>query len=282
MKKVKLKTPAKINLTLDVLGRNKEGFHEIHSLVTSIDLYDYITVARRKDFNIELKTKGIDPACSAVDNNAYKTAVKFAKKFKKNGATVTVDKRIPVGGGLGGSSADIAGVLNAMKELYEVKESLAPIADSLGSDSSYMLKGGWATLNGRGDKQEFLELEYPLFLVILTMGKSVSAKQAYREFDNQGKIYSTCTERAVTALKNGDFKQFCSLAKNDLYPATSSIIPEIKANLNALKDAGAPLAIMTGSGSAVLGVFDNKKARDKVYKQLKAIYKNNLLKAQTI
>ncbi len=281
MKKVKIKTPAKINLTLDVIGLNG-GYHDICSLVSSIDIYDYITVKQRSDFNIELITKGIDANCSIEKNNAYKTAKRFAKTFKTYGATVTVDKHIPVGGGLGGSSADIAGVLCAMQELYGVSESIVPIADSLGSDSSYMLKGGWAILRGRGDNQEFLSIDFPLYLVIVLEGKGVSSKLCYQKFDELGKTYLPCTEQALSALKKGDFDLFCKLAKNDLYPASKSFVPAIENNVKALCDAGAPLAIMTGSGTATLGVFERKKDRDKVYKKLKNTYKDRILKAKTI
>ncbi len=282
MKKIKLKTPAKINLTLDVLGVNEEGFHDIRSLVTSIDLYDDITIKKRKDFNVNLKTKGIDPKCSAVDNNAYKSAKKFAKKFKTYGVDLTVDKHIPVGAGLGGSSADIAGVLNGMQALFELNDSVVPIADSLGSDSSYMLKGGWAILNGRGNEQEFIKLDLQLYLIILTIGKGISAKRSYREFDNQNINYAQCTDNALAFLKKGDFGLFAMTAKNDLYLATSALVPQIQENIKALKDAGAPFATMTGSGTAVIGVFDSKKDRDISYKKLKKNYPKNIIKAQTI
>ncbi len=281
MKKVKLRTPAKINLTLDVLGV-KDGFHEISSLVTSIDVYDTITVKERLDFNVELKTKGISPECSAVDNNAYKAAKRFCKTFKTYGATVTVDKGIPVGGGLGGSSADIAGVLNAMKGLFCIPDSVVPIADSLGSDSSYMLKGGWAVLKGRGDKQQFLQLDFPLYLVIILDKQGVSAKQCYKRFDEQGKTYPPCTEQCLDALRKGDFSSFCKLAKNDLYHSTVTFAPAVEKNINALYEIGTPLAIMTGSGTAVLGVFDNPKERDNVYKKLKKVYGKKVIKAKTI
>ncbi len=282
MKKIQLKIPAKINLTLDVTGRTSDNYHQLQSLVASIDLYDSLTIKKRKDFNVDLKMKGIDPQCSTFENNAYKTAKTFENTYNTFGVSIVIDKQIPVGAGLGGSSADVAGVLNGMQKLFEVDDSVTLIADSMGSDSSYMLKGGWAILNGRGDKQEFLHFDFKLYLIILTMDKSVSAKQSYEEFDRQNIMYNHCTETAIMALKKGDFDLFCMSAKNDLYRATEHIVPEIKDNIKALKDAGAPLAIMTGSGTAVLGVFDNKKDRDKVYKKLKGVYGTKILRAQTI
>ncbi len=281
MKKIKLKTPAKINLTLDVVGV-KEKFHEIKSLVASIDLYDYFTIKKRKDNAVNLITKGINPRCDIVDNNAYKSAKLFINAFKTNGVDIIVDKRIPVGAGLGGSSVDIAGVLKGMKELYGIKESVIPLADSLGSDSSYMLKGGWAVLKGRGDEQEFVDIRSPLYLIALIEDKGVSSKKCYKKFD-ESKIKPTeCTDKALNALKNGKFEEFCALAKNDLFLPSSSFVEKIAFNINSLKQAGAPLAIMTGSGTATLGVFNDKKSRDKVYKKLKPLYGGKILKAKTI
>ncbi len=282
MKKIKLKASAKINLTLDVLGVTKEGYHSLRSLVASIDLCDYITLRARKDFNINLKCAGLDAKCSAQDNNAYKSAKLFLERFKTKGVDIKIKKKIPVGGGLGGSSADIAGVLKGLKLLYGIEEDLAPIANRLGSDSSYMLKGGWAILNDRGDKQQFLQLNKRLYLIILTADKSVSARDSYNGYDQACVIYPPCTDSAFKALENGDFACFCAQAKNDLQPASCNLVPQIKDNITALKSAGAPLAIMTGSGSVALGVFDKERDRDSVYKKLKREYKKKILKAKTI
>ena len=151
MKKITIKAKAKINLTLDVVGLNS-GYHDINTLVTTIDLYDRIILKKRKDSAISLNCTGVKMDCAITDNNAYKTAKAFADKFSTGGVDITVQKNIPLGAGLGGSSADIAGVLNGLKALYGVNESVLDIANALGSDSGYMLSGGYAVLSGRGDK----------------------------------------------------------------------------------------------------------------------------------
>jgi len=281
MKKIKLKTLAKINLTLDVLGVTG-NYHDIKSLVTSIDVSDEIILKKRKDGRVTLKTEGIPVGCSAHDNNAVKAARLFKERFNTKGVDITIVKRIPIGSGLGGSSADIAGVLKGMKELYQTDGDLAPLANELGSDSGYMLTGGYAIMEGRGEKITHKKIEMPLYFLLVTEPTVISARASYKKFDEQGKLYNAVTDEAVTALEEKDFKKFCSVIKNDLERASSELVPEINGNIYILKKAGAPATIMTGSGSAVFGVWSDKKERDDVYKKLLPILKGSMIKAQSL
>lgn len=281
MKKIKIKAPAKINLTLDILGQEK-GYHDIKSLVTTINLYDKIILKKRKDKRINVELKGLDVGCSMFDNNAYKAGKMFVETFSTNGADIFIEKNIPIGAGLGGSSADIAGVLNGMKELYQTTDNLLPLANNLGSDSGYMLSGGYAVITGRGEKIAKKEIPQVLYLLLITENKQISARASYKAFDKLEKTYKPCTTSAEKALKEKDFEKFCSCIKNDLYLASSQIVEEIKLNVQILKKIGAPAQIMTGSGSAVCGIYFNKRERNKAYKKLYPIYKNQLIKANTI
>ena len=138
MKKVVINAPAKVNFTLDILGV-EDGYHKIKTLVSTINLCDKITIKKRKDSRINLIMKGIPVDCEPIENNAYKAAQAFVEKYKTLGVDIIVNKKIPVGAGLGGSSVDIAGVLNGMKALYPETEVL-DIANKLGSDSGYLLQ----------------------------------------------------------------------------------------------------------------------------------------------
>lgn len=280
MKKVKIKAHAKVNLTLDILGV-KDGFHTLKSLVCSIDLADTIVLKARKDKNITLSTTGIPMDCKPTLNNAYKTAKLFSTRFLTNGVDIKVDKKIPLGAGLGGSSADIAGVLNGMQMLYPGKHDITWIANYLGSDSSYMLKGGYAILQGRGDEVNYRTVNEKLYFVILTCEKGVTAKQSYAEYDRLNEKSQSVTEKALLHLTKKEYKKFFECLKNDLYIPSKNIEPEIYANMHALKLAGAEGVVMTGSGSAVCGVFVDKKERDKVYNKLSKLYKGYIIKAQT-
>lgn len=281
MKKVKIEIPAKVNLTLDVLGLDN-GYHLIKSLVTSVSLCDTITLIKREDCRVKLSVKGLDVGVNKSHNNAYLAAKSFIKKFKTSGVDIELVKRIPVGGGMGGSSADIVGVILGMAKLFDIKEGLLELASTLGSDTAYMLNGGIKVISGRGEIIEDTLIKTPIYFVALKCDKNISARKCYSIFDSLEKTFEPCTEKAVKALESGDFSEFCSLAKNDLYHATSKEIEEIDKNLSILKEVGAPLTLMTGSGTVVLGIYSDKKIRDKHYNALKKEYEKDLLKFDTV
>lgn len=279
MKKVKI--PAKINLTLDVLG-TANGYHEISSIVCSVNVYDVVKARKRKDGIITLSEKGIPSECEKEKNNAHRAAVAFVKKYNTAGADVIVKKNIPVGGGLGGSSADIAGTLKAMQKLYRIKDDMTPLANSLGSDSGYMLKGGAAIIYGRGEKVKSLPPIPTLYLLFITAKEKCVSSQSYKNYDEIGITYKEATKLAANALKSGDLRGFCKLLKNDLTEGSAKILPQIKEGIKDLMSAGADAALMTGSGSCVYGVFIKKKDRNVAYKKLFGVYGKRLIKARTL
>ncbi len=281
MKKTVVKAPAKINITLDILG-TKGKYHEIKTLVSTVDIYDKITIRPRKDSCINLIMKGLAVDCPITENNAYKAAKLYMDKYSSTGADIIIEKHIPIGAGLGGSSADIAGVLIGMQKAYKKNEDLLALANSLGSDSGYLLSGGYAVLCGRGEKIEKKDITEKLYLLIITDSEPVSSRASYKEFDKLEKIYKPCTAAAEKALAGGQFDKLCSVIKNDLFLASCQINANIKTNLANLKTAGAPAQVMTGSGSSVVGIFNDKKQRDMVFKKLFPLYKDNLIKAQTV
>ena len=158
---VKIKSYAKINLTLEILGV-EGGYHLLDSLVASVDMFDLIVLKKRKDKLSRVVMKGMGSESIPPEKNvALKAAELFSETFSKGGAEITVYKNIPIGAGLGGSSADAAGVLNGMAKLYGVedREKLKALADSLGSDTGYMLSGGFARMQGRGEKVTPLKID---------------------------------------------------------------------------------------------------------------------------
>lgn len=279
MKKIKVIANAKINFTLDV-GNLENGYHKISSLVSSIDLVDEITVTKRQDRRITLKNVGIDPKCNVVDNNAYKTAKMFKEKYNTSGVDIVINKNIPIASGLGGSSADVAGVLKAMDALFEGEHDLVEIANSIGSDCAYMLDGGFAVIGGRGEKIQKINSTAKFYLIIMTAESGLSSREAYKEFDRQAIVYAPITSDAVENLVNDRKGEFIKLIRNDLYPASSAKVPEIKQNLEILSSV-AP-AVMSGSGSSVYAVFLDKNARDTAYKALRKKYKDKILKTETL
>ena len=227
MKKVKVKIPAKINLTLDISGV-ENGYHILESLVASVDIFDTVTVKPRRDDIINLRFNGVPIGISGNKSNAYRTAERFKKEFATGGADIYVKRDIPAAAGLGGSSADIAGVLLAMQKLYDVKKDLTFIANELGSDVAYMLKGGFAVMKGRGDKVDSVTgIKRKFYLNIITADKGVSTVESYTGYDEIGKMYPKNTSAAVKLLKDDDAENFLYVLKNDLFDSSAQILPEI-------------------------------------------------------
>ena len=280
MKKAKLKVPAKINLTLDIEGV-KDGYHMLESLVSSVDIFDKVCVKARKDNLIKVFFSGVPLGLNGKTSNAYRTAEMFSKEFGTGGVDVYIDRKIPVGAGLGSSSADIAGVLSAMRKLYKINRDVTYIANELGSDVAYMMKGGYAVMRGRGERVEQIDgIKRTFYLLIVKGSGGVSTAESYKGYDKIGRLYPKNTSAAVKLLKEDDSDNFFTVLKNDLYESSANILPEIKGTFERLKQYGA--ALMTGSGSAVYGIYKTKKERDKVYKALRPEFGDRLIKAKTL
>lgn len=278
MKKVKVKVPAKINLTLDVTGR-QNGYHTLDSLFLSVSVYDEITLTKRKDRAIRLTFIGSHER-NTERTNAYRAAEEFIKRFETNGADITIKRNIPSGGGLGSSSADPAGVIAGLAKLYGKSGDLSVIANAVGSDVAFMLDGGFARVRGRGNEIQKLVLNEKWYFLILSGTSGVSATKCYARYDEKNEKFAPCTEKALDALKRGDKEGLFGLLKNDLYCAAKDLSPEIGENLEKLKEKG--FAAMTGSGSACFAVFSDKRARNRAYKALKEEYRERAIKAESV
>ncbi len=268
MKKVKVKIPAKINLSFDIIGK-EEKFHKIRSLVASCNIYDAVTLYARKDKSVTLKEIGIKAGCPFEENNAVKAAKAFINTFGTCGVDIIINKKIPVGGGLGGSSADIAAVLKGMCALYNEKANIYPLAQRLGSDVTYMLNGGYAVISGKGDDVERLAVEQKLHLLVIFGENAVSAGQVYAEFDKSGVKTENSTENCVKRLLSGDIEGLSDEMKNDLYLPSLKFCPEMADAIKDLEEAGAYKGVMTGSGSTVFGIFNDKNSAKSALKKIK-------------
>lgn len=258
MNSVRVKSYAKINLTLDILGA-LGGYHMLDSVVASVDLCDVIVAKKRRDNLVSVTMHGEGSEAIAFENNnAARAAERFISAFQTEGADITVWKNIPVGAGLGGSSADVAGALNAMAKLYNIHDFAAVkgIADGLGSDCGYMLQGGWARISGRGEVVKKLDCKLKLDIGLLVPKRGVSTAECYRLSDGlpRGGLYSDLAENAAV---KGDLEGLCKSLSNGLYGAAAKLNGEVEGCFKEL-ESFAPLGVnMTGSGSGVYAVFEN-------------------------
>lgn len=285
MKTIKQKIPAKINLTLDIVGKTT-NYHKIKSLVASINLYDTITVKKRRDNLITISEKGFKANCPAEENNAYKTAKVFMDMFFTPGVDIIINKKIPLAGGLGGSSADSVAVLKAMNKLYDINGAMSPLASKIGSDTPYMLKGGFAVLSGRGTEVEPVRSKHKLHLIIIVDETGVPAKDGYSLYDKMEIEKNPTTDLAVSLITKRNktaLEDFSTLVKNDLYLPAVEKVPAIKTNVDNLIESGAIASTVSGSGSCTYGIFKSRFERNKAYKKLLSLYpENKLIKANTI
>ena len=282
MKTAKLKINAKINLTLEVLGL-ENGYHKLSSVVASINFRDKITVRKRTDDLITLKEYGIKAGCPIPENNACKTAERVMKSFGVSGVDITIKKGIPVGAGLGGSSADIAGVLKCMEKLYGVPATKQ--SSEIGSDTAYMVNGGYALMQGRGEMVTPIACKKPLYLITAFCNGGVNTGKCFALYDeNPTTENDGASEKVFSLMQKGEVLSAVKYFSNDLTESAVKLNADIEKNLALLKTTTAKSVVMTGAGSCVFGVFTSRKERNNEYKKLikTDANKNMLKKAQTI
>lgn len=236
----------------------------LDSLVCSVDLYDLITLKRRKDKLVSLTMRGCGSELIPFGgNNAVRAAQAFLQKYGTDGADITVYKNIPMGLGLGGSSADAAGVLRGLSGLYGVNDpvGIKLLADSCGSDTKYMLSGGYARMTGRGDIVEHIDSSLRLDVLLLAPAAGVSTAECFKLFDSVGHTGGSSAP-ALEGLVNGDKRALAANMSNSLLSAARRLSEGIARAYEELS-AFDPLAVnMTGSGSGVYAVFENRELRD--------------------
>ncbi len=266
-----VKAPAKINLTLEVLGKRPDGFHEIRSVLQTIDLYDnlYFESAQRITFRCDM------PAWSA-ENSLVTKAVNLLQKATgcSRGATIEVDKRIPLMSGLGGDSSDAAAVLRGLNELWELglsPEKLLELAVQLGSDLAFFLHGGTALAEGRGEKITPLPPLADMWMVLVVPdvprlpGKT---KQMYASLKPGHYTDGNITERLVKALKEGgEFQpsRLFNTFENVAFDRFSGLIV-YKEHIIKL---GAPHVHLAGSGPTLFTILRDRTQAEDLYTRCK-------------
>src|SRR5437763_7253624 len=261
MRKMQVLAPAKINLSLKILRRRDDGFHEIETLMAPISLADKIEIERQSrwiDFSCD------DPTVPIGDENLVVRAAKafFEKTKISGGVGITLQKKIPHGAGLGGGSSDAAATLRTLNQLFETKlscEELAKLGSTIGSDVSFFLFESAAICKGRGEIVNPTKLKKKLSILLLKPAFSVSSGWAYSRWQDSQEIpgisyqpQSFDDQSLVNDLERPVFEKFVFLA-------------QLKTWLLKQSEVGA--ALMSGSGSTVFAVLREKADVDLVAKR---------------
>lgn len=262
MGKVKLPSYAKINLTLDVSTLRPDGYHDIDSVVTVIDLADEIEAARA-DSGIEVQVEWDFSAPSGRDNTIYRAAeVFFEMTGIRGGARFVLRKRILTQAGLGGGSGNAATAISALNRLYDAKltqEEMCAMGARVGSDVALFIVGGTVRMRGRGELVDALPDAPELNLVIIKPDAGVSTAWAYAELDKADRQASGASDAAERAIRSGDRAALVDSLSNDFQPIIYRAKRGIARCGEKLMDAGAEAALLAGSGSSVFGVFGSEE-----------------------
>lgn len=255
---LRLKTPAKITTFLQVLGMRSDGFHEVRIALAPVSLFDRLTLGPRDSPGISLRVESPDPLGVVEDNLVYRAALAFQKKL---GRPLAVDfelrKMIPSGAGLGGGSANAAGALLALNAFHQnplTRENLLEIGLALGSDVPFFLQPRPALAGGRGEALEPLR-GFPSFSVLVVKPPfAIATGWAY------GQVKSNAGRPGPPALDS--LEAVVAGLRNDFEPVLFAHHPELGRIKDALLAHHAAGALLSGSGSAVFGVYATKKRRD--------------------
>jgi len=252
---VRVRAFAKINLSLRVLGIRADGYHELRTIFQTIALHDTLTIrARRGPFVLRCD----DRSCPADPTNlVWRAADAVWAASRRRGPLrdleISLVKRIPMQAGLGGGSSDAAATLRALAALWRVKDAaLTPLALALGADVPYFLEGGTVLALDRGDLLYPLADYPPAWVTLVLPDFGVSTIDAYRWWDEQSGVPRGSTDGGV----------------NDLQPPVAARHPEIAQIAARLERAGAFHAAMSGSGSAVFGLFTSRAAAERAARAL--------------
>jgi 4-diphosphocytidyl-2-C-methyl-D-erythritol kinase len=273
-------SPAKINLSLKVMGKRSDGYHNLEMTLSQISIYDSIKIIKRKDKKIIVKSTPFGP--QGEENLAFKAAKYFFYKTKlEGGVSIEIKKTIPIGSGLGGGSSNAAHVIIGLGKLFE--NQIKPydfneIAYKLGADVPFFLTSQTSFLQEIGNVLTPTPLKSPLYLVVISPDFSFSTKEIFSEFDK----HSNNLELTQNHANDNNLKNLkvlpCSAKdsyffRNDLQDVASLINKKIGDLISLLIKHGALKALMTGSGSSVYGIFENHVKQGEAFNSLNKMLK---------
>ena len=271
---MRMKAYAKVNISLDIVGKREDGYHLLEMIMQSIDLYDEIVIEKQKK---EITIKCNKPYVPTDERNlAYKAAQLFIEKYNiDSGVNINIKKNIPVCAGLAGGSTDAATVLKIMNSLFNINasdEELMILGLKLGADVPYCIKGGTALCKGIGEEVTALKGFKDKVIVLVKPPFGVSTNSVYQEFNIEKARNHPNTNLIIDAINNDNLKMVCDNMKNLLENVT---LRKHKILINIKEDMrynGAMGTMMSGSGPTVFAFFDDMLKAQRCFEKMKEKY----------
>lgn len=267
MNRTEIKANAKINLFLEITGRRENGYHDISTVMHTVGLCDNVSVANNTSNTINI-TSDSDTMPTDRNNIAYKCAEVFLRELNiSDGIDIYIEKNIPMEAGLAGGSADGAAVLNGLNELYSFpfgKDKLCKIGERIGADIPFCIMGGAMLCEGIGEIMAPCSTLPDCHILIAKGESGVSTKAAYSHLDSiDNRIIHT--NNMPELLFKGDIKEIC----NGMFNCFEQLVPGIEDIKSIMLRRGALGSMLSGSGSAVFGIFTERSDADKALDELK-------------
>jgi len=278
MTMLRLHARAKINWTLDVLGKRPDGYHELDMLLQSVTLQDTLTIEPAAEMTLEATGW---PRIRVDERNLVLRAAQALTQATgvKLGARMWLEKRIPMGAGMGGGSADAAAALLGLNKLWDLRlnnDELERIGLSIGADVPFCVRGGLQRAGGVGEKLRPIEASRMLFLVAVQPCRGLSTKDVFTALRTEtiDPTHRPDNDGAMAALQTGDLRALAPAMGNVLEPVAAALRPEIQECVAHIAATGAIRAQMTGSGSAVFGVYATARDARAALGALRSVYRN--------
>lgn len=274
MRKTLLKSYAKINISLNVLNKHEDGYHELDSVMLPIELHDSLIMEEQKSINNHVTVD--DFSLSYHDFNLISLAIDaLSAKYKfKNKFRILVHKNIPMQGGLGGGSSNAATVMNGINKflnLHISDEEMIKIAAKLGADIPFFLKSIPARAQGIGEKLTPITVKNDYYVLIVKPNEGLSTRAVFDACDEM-EIQTTNIDDVIRALEIGDDDLLADSICNSLENAAIKLLPEIATVKKILMEEGLKIVLMSGSGSCVFALSQNKKELKKIASKLEDRY----------
>ncbi len=279
MKTIKLDAHAKVNLSLDVIRRKENGYHELSMIMQEISLKDIMKIRETDKNTIEIKCNHPDVPTDSK-NIAHKAATLMMGKYNKNiGLIIEIEKNIPIAAGLAGGSTDAAAVLKGLNEIWNLNlnmEQLMEIGLELGADIPFCIMGGTALAEGIGERLRPLKSFKDKHLLLVNPGNSISTAEVYKGLDIDNIKNRPDNKLLIQAIEEDDIKKLAANMKNVLESQTIPKCPIIEKIKEELISQGAIGSLMSGSGATVFGIFDSLTKLEVAKAQMEKEFKTTI------